>query len=104
MASGARPGHRAGSGAGCDVCVRVHAERNAPRSAARFGIALEGAEPYGTRRPCVNGAKELLQAGIRKVWHLEGWRHPDKRLREMDEALRARIRDGIERVALPDRP
>lgn len=91
------------SGGGYDVCVCVHAEQNALLSAARFGIGLEGAELYSTKRPCFNCTKELLQAGIRKVWYLEEWSHPDESLREMYEALQAHIPAGLERVELPGR-
>lgn len=51
------------AGEGYDVCICVHAEQNALLSAARFGIAVEGADIYTTLAPCFTCMKELLQLG-----------------------------------------
>ncbi len=61
------------SGTGYDLCICVHAEQNALLSAARFGIAVEGATIYTTMQPCFNCAKELAQAKIKKVVYLHPW-------------------------------
>ena len=45
----------------------VHAEQNAVADAARRGISLEGATAYLTHFPCINCAKILASAGIRKI-------------------------------------
>ncbi len=50
----------------------VHAEQNAVADAARRGISLEGATAYLTHFPCINCAKILASAGIRKIiYHLD---------------------------------
>lgn len=45
----------------------VHAEQNAVADAARRGISVEGATAYISHFPCVNCAKVLAAAGIRRV-------------------------------------
>lgn len=57
-----------GSGNGYDKCICVHAEMNAIAAAARFGMAIEGATAYVTHQPCITCAKELIQAGVRRVY------------------------------------
>lgn len=64
------------SGEAYDLCICVHAEQNAVLSAARLGIAVKGATMYTTMTPCFGCAKELLQAGIRKVYYRDEWSHP----------------------------
>ncbi len=61
------------SGTAYDLCSCVHAEANAIATAARFGIALEGATLYCTHRPCFSCSKELIQAGIVKVYYIDLW-------------------------------
>lgn len=58
-----------GSGEGYDKCICVHAEMNAISAAARFGMALDGATAYVTHQPCFTCAKELIQAGIARVYY-----------------------------------
>src|SRR3972149_5411208 len=60
-------------GEGYDRCVCVHAEQNALLSAARFGIAVEGATIYTTLQPCFGCMKEMLQAKVRRVYYLHPW-------------------------------
>lgn len=49
-------------------CVRsIHAEMNAILSAARNGISLNGAIMYCTMVPCSTCAKNITNAGIKKV-------------------------------------
>lgn len=55
------------AGAGLDRCICVHAEQNVFMSAARFGIALEGATLYTTMSPCFSCLKEAVQVGIQRV-------------------------------------
>lgn len=45
----------------------VHAEMNCILTAARYGIALEGATLYTTLFPCANCAKHLVQSGVAEV-------------------------------------
>lgn len=55
-------------------CVRTsHAEENAIVHAARFGISLEGATIYTKMMPCVNCARLIISAGIRRVAASNGY-------------------------------
>ena len=90
------------SGAGYDLCICVHAEQNAILAAARFGIAVEGATMYSTMRPCFGCTKELLQAGVAKVFYVHDWSHPDKAKNAEYERLQARFRGGIKRLDMDD--
>lgn len=59
------PEHTAGKS--LDRCLCVHAEQNALLTAARFGIAVEGATIYTTLSPCFTCLKGAVQSGIRRV-------------------------------------
>jgi dCMP deaminase len=49
-------------------CSRaVHAEANALVIAARHGAAVAGADMYCTSSPCLNCAKLIINAGIKRV-------------------------------------
>lgn len=52
----------------------VHAEANLIAFAAKHGISLEGATVYTTCAPCLDCAKLLINAGIRKVIYTEEYR------------------------------
>jgi dCMP deaminase len=53
-------------------CARsAHAEQNAVVQAARHGISIEGATLYCTNNPCVNCAKLLINAGVRRIVYME---------------------------------
>ncbi len=57
---------------GCEIvgghCVRsLHAEQNAILQAAEYGVPLEGATIYTTHQPCVNCAKMIINAGLKRV-------------------------------------
>ena len=71
------PDNQFPSGTGYDLCICVHAEQNALLSAARFGIAVEGATIYTTMQPCFGCAKELAQAKISRVVYLHPWAPSD---------------------------
>ncbi len=58
-----------GRGEGYDKCICVHAEMNAISAAARFGMPIDGATAYVTHQPCFTCAKELIQAGITRVYY-----------------------------------
>jgi dCMP deaminase len=87
---------------GYDVCVCVHAEQNALLSAARFGIAVEGASMYTTMRPCFGCTKELLQARIADVFYLHEWRHPDEQLWKQYLSLQERFPGGVRHIPIKD--
>jgi dCMP deaminase len=61
------------SGERVEICRGIHAEQNALVQAARFGISLQGGILYCTTQPCVTCAKLLINAGIAKIFYLEGY-------------------------------
>lgn len=67
-----------GQGKDLDRCVCVHAEENALVSAARFGIAVEGAECYVTHEPCLGCTKLLIQARVSNVVFLKTYSYDDR--------------------------
>ncbi|MDA3961646.1 MAG: dCMP deaminase family protein [Planctomycetota bacterium] len=94
------------SGTGYDLCICVHAEQNAILSAARFGIAIEGATLYTTMQPCFNCAKEMLQTKIARVVYLHPWvpSDEDAEMDRLKKAEYAKIMANIkqERLVLED--
>ena len=49
-------------------CARtLHAEQNAIIQAALHGVSTEGSTIYVTHQPCLNCAKMIINAGIRRV-------------------------------------
>jgi dCMP deaminase len=62
----------------CDFsqpCTRtVHAEANAIAFAARMGLATEGSTLYTVATPCLNCAKLIVNAGIKRVVYHERYR------------------------------
>jgi|CXWL01.1.fsa_nt_gi dCMP deaminase len=75
-------------GKGYDLCICVHAEQNALLAAARFGISVEGAHLYTTKRPCYGCAKELLQAHISRVFYIHPWVPKDESNAEIDAGMK----------------
>jgi dCMP deaminase len=73
-----------GPGVGYDKCICVHAEANALLSAARFGVAVDGAIAYVTHQPCFSCAKELIQAGVSGLFYINEWK-----ISESDPGLQA---------------
>lgn len=91
-----------GPGEGYDRCVCVHAEQNALIAAARFGIAVEDAVLYTTKRPCPGCTKELIQAKIRAVWYLDWWEHPVAEVHEQHLRIEPKIPEGVKRLSMDD--
>jgi dCMP deaminase len=56
--------------------VAVHAEANAVSFAARQGISTEGGTLYVERSPCVECARLIIAAGIKRVVFAEAYRDP----------------------------
>jgi dCMP deaminase len=75
------------SGSAYDVCICVHAEQNAILQAARLGYSCDGAACYTTLRPCFGCLKELRQAGVERVVHLNAWEPGGELEREAYYAL-----------------
>lgn len=53
----------------------VHAEQNAITFAAKNGICLLDSTAYVTHYPCLNCAKLLISAGIRKIFYLHDYKN-----------------------------
>jgi dCMP deaminase len=89
-------------GTGYDLCICVHAEQNAILAAARFGIAVEGGTLYTTMQPCFSCMKEMLQAGIERVFYLHEWKHPDAAYRAEYHKLQERFSGGVLPLEMDD--
>jgi dCMP deaminase len=61
------------SGERHELCRGLHAEQNAIIQAARHGINISDSTLYCTNSPCIICTKMLINAGIRKVFYLEGY-------------------------------
>lgn len=68
----------------------LHAEANAITKIARSGNSSEGATLYVTASPCIECAKLIIQAGIRRVVYSEKYR--------LEDGLELLKRAGIELV------
>ncbi len=90
------------SGTGYDLCICVHAEQNAILSAARFGIATEGAVVFSTMRPCFGCTKELLQARVESVRYLHEWVYPDADMQESYLDLQSQFPGGVDQISVED--
>lgn len=67
------------SGTGYDLCICVHAEANALLTAGRYGASTDETTVYTTDQPCFSCSKELIQAGVAKVYYARTWA-PDQRV------------------------
>lgn len=70
----------------------LHAEANAITKLARSSNNSEGATLYVTASPCIECAKLIIQAGIKRVVYGESYR--------LDEGIKLLQRAGIEVVLL----
>ena len=61
------------SGQRHELCRGLHAEQNAIIQAASHGISVEGADLYCTNQPCIICTKMIINAGIRRVFYLDGY-------------------------------
>ena len=71
----------------------LHAEANAITKIARSGNNSDGATLYVTASPCIECAKLIIQAGIKRVVYSDSYR--------LEEGLDLLRRVGIECVHLP---
>lgn len=61
-----------------DHCIAtIHAEMNALLYCAKEGISVKNCSVYVTHFPCLNCTKALIQAGINKIYYLNGYRIDD---------------------------
>ena len=70
----------------------LHAEANAITKVARSNNSSEGATLYITDAPCIECAKLIIQAGIRRIVYTKSYR--------LDDGLKLLERAGIECVKL----
>jgi len=61
------------SGERHELCRGLHAEQNAILQAAHYGIPVEGTDLYCTNLPCSICTKMIINAGIRRVYYMEGY-------------------------------
>ena len=78
------------SGERYELCRSVHAEANAITKLARSHNNSEGATLYVTASPCIECAKLIIQAGIRRVVYGETYR--------LDDGIQLLRRAGVEVV------
>ncbi|MDJ0771105.1 MAG: dCMP deaminase family protein [Ilumatobacter sp.] len=78
------------SGTHYDLCICVHAESNALLTAGRFGASTDGTTVYTTDQPCFACSKELIQAGVVKVYYARTW-HADQRVHDDYQRLQERL-------------
>ena len=60
-----------------ELCRSVHAEANAITKIARSNNSSDGATMYVTASPCIECAKLIIQAGIKRVVYSEHYRLED---------------------------
>jgi dCMP deaminase len=56
-----------------ELCRGLHAEQNAIIQSAFHGVSISGADLYCTHLPCSICIKMLINAGIKKVFYLDGY-------------------------------
>jgi dCMP deaminase len=61
------------SGERHELCRGIHAEQNAIIQAAFHGVSIRGASLYCTNLPCSICAKMIINAGIVKIYYLDGY-------------------------------
>jgi dCMP deaminase len=84
------------SGQRHELCRGLHAEQNAIIQAASHGISVAGSDLYCTNLPCIICTKMIINAGIEKVYYLEGYAD-DLSLDMFSEA-------GVELISLENVP
>ena len=71
------------SGQRHEICRALHAEMNALLQAAAHGVGVADSWLYCTTQPCILCAKMLINAGVVRIVHAEGY--PDEFARAMLE-------------------
>lgn len=83
------------SGERHELCRAVHAENNAITQCAVNGVSCKGAVLYVTASPCVMCLKQIINAGITKIYAKEFY--PDKLSLEMLK------QSNIEMIIFPEK-
>ncbi len=76
---------------GCHIvdnhCIRtIHAEVNAILQCARFGVSTENTDIYVTYFPCVHCTKQIIQAGIKRIFYEKNYKNDPLAIELMKEA------------------
>ncbi len=69
------------SGQRHELCRGIHAEQNLIIQAAFYGVSIADSTLYCTNFPCSICAKMLINAGIKKIYYLDGY--PDELSEEL---------------------
>ena len=69
------------SGMRHELCRGLHAEQNVIIQSAYYGVVTKDTTLYSTHKPCIICTKMLINAGIKKIFFLEGY--PDALADEM---------------------
>ena len=80
------------SGKSYGKCKAIHAELNAIISAAQNGVSTNNSDMYLTTTPCVFCSRMLINAGIKRVFALTYYPHP--------EALELLTEGGVEVIVV----
>ena len=64
-----------------ELCRGLHAEQNVIIQAAYYGATTKKTTLYSTHKPCIICSKMLINAGVEKIFFLEGY--PDSLADEM---------------------
>src|SRR5699024_6182263 len=68
-------------------CVRtVHAEDNAILQCAKFGVETNNTVLYVTHFPCLQCTKQLIQAGIKKIYYEKDYRNHELAIQLLQES------------------
>jgi dCMP deaminase len=78
-------------------CIGVHAESNCIANAARLGIAVEDSSLFtNTLVPCKNCISELVNAGVTRIYALDGYYDELSKYIEQHSGIRVTIEDEEE--------
>ncbi len=59
-----------------ELCRGLHAEQNVIISAAYYGVTTKETTLYSTHLPCIICSKMLINAGVEKIFFLNGYPDP----------------------------
>jgi dCMP deaminase len=59
-----------------ELCRGLHAEQNVIIQAAYYGVITKGTSLYSTHMPCVICSKMLINAGVERIFFLNGYPDP----------------------------
>ena len=59
-----------------ELCRGLHAEQNVIIQAAYYGVTTRRTTLYSTHKPCIICSKMLINAGVEKIFFLNGYPDP----------------------------